>query len=418
MSTNTPRHSRTPQRSSHRPRQAAGQSAGSGTRFRGAQRTGAHRRPPAAPSSRPVQPAGARMRTQSAQRRRADRRRGMTGCVAALAVVVLLALVGWFVVWPVVGDRLGLIDNVADGQAVELTIPEGASGDDIAQLLSENHVVDNPRDYYAAVEQLDAASQIKPGDYALTTHMGAEDVVRQLVEGPNVEGLRLTVAEGLTVSQTAAAVEEALGISADDFTAQAKASNYASDYACLADAANDSLEGFLTPKTYTFGRDAQLTADDVIRTMLDQYEVEVAQFDFASAEAAIQSRYGVTMSDYDIITMASIIEREAITSEQRPKVSSTFYNRLAQGMALQSDATMMYVTGGEVTAADLETESPYNTYLNQGLTPTPICTPSAASIEAALNPAETDYLYFFITQDNEYFSATYDEHLQAIEENR
>lgn len=358
------------------------------------------------------------MRTQSAQRRRADRRRGMTGCVAALAVVVLLALVGWFVVGPVVGDRLGLIDNVADGQAVELTIPEGASGDDIAQLLSENHVVDNPRDYYAAVEQLDAASQIKPGDYALTTHMGAEDVVRQLVEGPNVEGLRLTVAEGLTVSQTAAAVEEALGIPADDFTAQAKASNYASDYAFLADAANDSLEGFLTPKTYTFGRDAQLTADDVIRTMLDQYEVEVAQFDFASAEAAIQSRYGVTMSDYDIITMASIIEREAITSEQRPKVSSTFYNRLAQGMALQSDATMMYVTGGEVTAADLETESPYNTYLNQGLTPTPICTPSAASIEAALNPAETDYLYFFITQDNEYFSATYDEHLQAIEENR
>lgn len=415
MSTNTPRHVRTPQRSSQRSRPAAGRQAhAAGTRFRQAPAAGSHRRP----AARPVQPAGTRMRAQGATRRSATRRRGGAGCVVAIAAVALIALLGYFVIWPVVGDRLGLIDNVPDGQAVELTIPDGASGDDIARLLSENHVVDDPKAYYAAVDELGAASQIKPGDYALTTHMDAGGAVRQLVDGPNVEGRRLTVAEGLTVSQTAAAVEEALGIPADDFIAQAKASNYAADYPFLSAAADDSLEGFLTPKTYSFGSDAEVTADNVIRTMLDQYAAETAQFDFASAEAAIQSRYGVQMSDYDILIMASIIEREAITAEQRPKVASTFYNRLQQGMALQSDATMMYVTGGEVTAADLQQQSPYNTYLNQGLTPTPICTPSTASIEAALEPADTDYLYFFITQDNEYFSATYDEHLQAIEENR
>ncbi len=411
MSTNAPRHSRPPQRSSHRPRHTGEAPRGAHTRSAApAPRQVSARQP------RPVQPASAhlRARAQAADRRR---RTVVTG-VVALVVVALAAALVLFIIVPVVAERLGLADNVPDGQAVELTIPDGSSGDDIAQLLSENHVVDDPKDYYAAVDALDAAAQIKPGDYALTTHMDPEDAVRQLVEGPNVEGTRLTVAEGLTVAQTAAAVEEALGIPADDFIAQAKASAYVEDYPFLAAAADDSLEGYLTPKTYTFAKDDEPDADEVIRLMLDQYEQEVAGYDFAAAEQAIQSRYGVEMSDYDILIMASIIEREAITPEQRPKVASTFYNRLAQGMPLQSDATMMYVTGGEVTASDLEVQSPYNTYLNQGLTPTPICTPSAASIEAALDPADTNYLYFFITQDTEYFSETYDQHLQAIEENR
>ena len=183
----------------------------------------------------------------------------------------------------------------------------------------------------------------------------------------------------------------------------------------MADAQDDSLEGFLCPKTYDFSSAGDLTADTVIRAMLDQYNKDVASLDFSSAEATIKNRYGIDMSDYDILKLASIVEREAITSDQRPKVSSTFYNRLKQGMALQSDATMMYVTGGEVTADDLKTASPFNTYLNQGLTPTPICSPSMESIQAAMAPADTNYLYFYITQTDEWFSPTYDEHLQAIE---
>ena len=114
--------------------------------------------------------------------------------------------------------------------------------------------------------------------------------------------------------------------------------------------------------------------------------------------------------------MASIIEREALTDEQRLNVSSTFYNRLKVDMPLQSDATMMYVTGGEVTADDLQTDSPYNTYLNPGLTPTPICSPSIESIQAALEPANTDYFYFFINENVHQFSETYEEHQQAISE--
>lgn len=245
-------------------------------------------------------------------------------------------------------------------------------------------------------------------------------MIAQLIEGPNTTDNQLTIPEGLTVAQTAARVQDALGISSDDFLAQAKASNYVDDYPFLADAQDDSLEGFLCPKTYDFsGKD--VTADTVIRAMLDQYEAEVASLDFATAEASIKSTYGVDMSDYDIIVMASIIEREAVTADDRPLVSSVFYNRLAAGMDLQSDATMAYVTGGEVTADDLKTESPYNTYLNAGLTPTPICSPSLASIQAALSPASTDYYYFYIVEDGtrsvHAFSETYEQHQQVIAEN-
>ena len=277
-------------------------------------------------------------------------------------------------------------------------------------------MIPDPKDYYSAVRELKADTQIKPGDYLFTTLQDPVSVVEQLMEGPNVEGVTLTIAEGLTVKQTAARVEEVYGIAADDFLAQAKASTYVADYPFLEGAADDSLEGFLYPKTYSFS--GTPTSDEIIRAMLNQYQTEVASLDFESARSAVAQRYGVELSDYEMLTLASIIEREALTEDQRYKVSSTFYNRLEQGMALQSDATMMYVTGGEVTADDLHTESPYNTYLNQGLPPTPICSPSLASIKAALEPADTNYLYFFITFDNEYFSESYDQHLEAIEENR
>ena len=285
--------------------------------------------------------------------------------------------------------------TVEAGVEVEVNIPQGATGDQIASILSENNIIPDPQDYYAEVKAQNADMSLKPGDYRFTTLQDPADVVAQLVAGPNVQGVTLTIVEGLTVEQTAQRVEEVYGIAADDFMAQAKASNYAADYDFLADVADDSLEGFLYPKTYSFA--GTPTADDIIRAMLDQYQVEVASLDFDGARATIKSRYGVELSDYDLLTMASVIEREALTEDQRYNVSSTFYNRLEAGMPLQSDATMMYVTGGAVTSEDLKRESPYNTYLNQGLPPTPICSPSLASIKAALAPADTDYLYFFIT---------------------
>lgn len=154
--------------------------------------------------------------------------------------------------------------------------------------------------------------------------------------------------------------------------------------------------------------------------MLDRYVTATASLDWQSGEAALKGAYGVDFDDYDVLILASVIEREAVTEQDRPLVSSVFYNRMRDGMPLQSDATMGYVTGGEVTADDLKKESPYNTYLNKGLPPTPICTPSIECVQAALNPQSTDYLYFLIIENGTYsnhtFSRTYDEHMAAIEQ--
>ena len=292
----------------------------------------------------------------------------------------------------------------------------GASGDSIASILSENHIVENPKDYYAAVKKLNADMSLKPGTYSFTTLMDATEVVQQLMEGPNAGSDALTIPEGLTVDQIADRVAKAYdSISKEDFLNQAKASNYVKDYSFLEGAANDSLEGFLFPKTYSLGK--KPSADDVIRAMLDQFNTEYKSLDFAGCEAKIKERYGVGMSDYDIINLASIVEREGLNAEQRAHVASVFYNRLAgklDGLCyLNSDATMMYVTGGEVTADDLQSDSPYNTYKHEGLPPTPICSPSLEALKATLEPTDSDDLYFYITQDEEYFSQTYEEHQQS-----
>lgn len=336
--------------------------------------------------------------------------------IGAVVAVIVLAVIAFFAV-PAVRGLLGGEDaNVTAGQQVTVTIPDGASGDMIASILSENHIVENPKDYYAAVKKLNADMSLQPGTYSFTTLMDATKVVQQLIEGPNAGSDALTIPEGLTVNQVADRVDQAYdNISKEDFLNQAKASNYVNDYPFLKGAANDSLEGFLFPKTYSLGK--KPSADDVIRAMFNQFNTEYKSLDFAGCEAKIKERYGVAMSDYDIVNLASIVEREGLNAEQRAHVASVFYNRLAgklDGLRyLNSDATMMYVTGGEVTADDLQSDSPYNTYKHEGLPPTPICSPSLEALKATLEPTDSDDLYFYITQDEEYFSQTYEEHQQS-----
>ena len=306
-------------------------------------------------------------------------------------------------------------EEYPSGEEVVVTVPDGAGGAQIAQLLIENHVISDENVFYQEIQKQNADASMKSGTYLFITGATPSEVVRQLVSGPNATQYQLKLAEGLTISRTAASVEDQLGISADDFIEQAKASNYVDEYPFLDNVSDDSLEGYLFAKTYDLGG-KDITADTVIRMMLDQYKAEVGTLDMDAARDALREDYGIEISDYGLLKVASIIEKEAVTEEDRPLVASVIYNRLSIGMAIQSDATMMYVTGGEVTASDLQTDSPYNTYLYTGLTPTPICSPSLASIQAAMEPAETKYLYFFINDKVHQFSETYEEHQQAINE--
>ena len=332
--------------------------------------------------------------------------------VAVVAVVVIAGAIAGVSRLFAHMDRPTTVAN--PGEVVTVTIPSGAGTADIAQILVDGGVITSTADFKKAVKDQNASTSMKSGNYDFIAGSDINDIVRQLVAGPNSSSERLTIAEGLTVTRVAATAQDALGIPKDDFLAQAKASNYAGDYPFLADVADDSLEGFLFPKTYDFGG-KEVSADGVIRAMLDQHQVEFRKLDMGSAETFIQQKYNVTMSDYDILKLASIIEKEALDDDDRYKISSVMYNRLKTGMALQSDATMGYVTGGEVTAADLKVDSPYNTYLHMGLPPTPICTPSMESIRAAMDPADTNYFFFWITEDEHVFSETYEQHEQAIQ---
>lgn len=334
--------------------------------------------------------------------------------VVGVVVIAVLGFVGLRFVLPLVsGSTTDDSRSIVAGQSVEVTIPAGSSASQIAQSLYDAGVISSTSDFLAQVQRRDLSGSLKSGTYTFVTGGDIDSIFALLTTGPNSSSASLTIPEGYTLKKIASAVETTFGVSADDFIAQATVSNYIGDYPFLSAAANDSLEGFLFPKTYDFSGKT-VTADLVIRAMLDQYKTEMAKIDFTAAEATIRSTYGVTMSDYDILTLASIIEREAVTDDDRPLVASVFYNRLRDGMKLQSDATMGYVTGGEVTADDLKTDSPYNSYLYGGLPPTPICSPGVASIQAALEPSSTDYYYFFISGTVHQFSETYEEHQQAI----
>lgn len=334
--------------------------------------------------------------------------------VIGVAVLGGLAATLYYAVLPrLVGSAASDRPSVEKGVETEILIPDGTGAGEIAELLYQEGIIDDRTAFLQAIKRQDAEQLLKSGAYRLITGADPAEVVRQLVEGPNSTVGSFTVPEGLTVAKTADLAESRFGIARDAFLAQAKASNYVDEYPFLADVANDSLEGFLFPKTYDF-TGQEVTADLIIRTMLDQYAAEISGIDFEGARSTLQDRYGIEFSDYDIITMASIIERETNTDEDRATVASVLYNRLELDIPLQSDATTEYVVGREVYQSDLAEDNPYNSYLNGGLTPTPICSPGIASINAALDPEQTSYMFFYMDGDYHVFSETIEEHEQAI----
>ncbi len=316
------------------------------------------------------------------------RKKGNVAVVALVAVLVLAVAVGGALVFLNWADT----SDVQDGRtgSVTVTIPNGYGSGDIAQLLKEKGVISSTTDFMQAVKVQQAASSLKAGVYEFDYGMSDEDIVDALVKGSSQSGVTLTVPEGLTVAQTAQRVADAFpNISYDGFMEQAKASRYVGEFTFLNGAYDDSLEGFLFPKTYSLEEGA--TADDVIRAMLRQFSTETSSLDWAAA-----TQGGVTLTQYQVVVMASLIERETAVESERPLVASVIYNRLNSGMLLQIDASVAYALGkyDVLTYDDLAVDSPYNLYTNYGLCPGPICSPSLSSIQAALNAETTDYVYY------------------------
>lgn len=348
--------------------------------------------------------------------KRSENRRVKPYVMVALAVVAILIVIATVMAY--LNSRSqdnAQTASITAGEHIKVTIPSGANAARIAQLLVQERVISDGKAFLSAIQKQDVASKIKSGTYELVAGSDYQQLIDRLIQGPNSSENALVVPEGFTVDKLADLVSQQFGISRDDFLAQAKASNYVDEFPFLKDAQNDSLEGFLWPKTYDFSSTTP-TSDAIIKLMLTQYKTETANLDFEGAQQNIKQQYGITMSRYDFIKLASIIEKEALIDEDRPLIASVMFNRLKADMPLQSDATMGYVTKGKVTPQDLKSDSPYNTQNKKGFPPTPICSPGIASLSAAMLPATTDNYYFWITKDEHKFSKTYDEHLQAIKE--
>jgi UPF0755 protein len=288
---------------------------------------------------------------------------------------------------------------------VTVEIPAGSTAEDIGAILAAQGVVRSALEFEVAVRNNEAASRLQAGTYGLETLMDPSEVVAVLVVGPVADTYRVTVIEGLRVSEILTRLSEVSGRPYAEF-----------EQALLEGEVDTSLrempaepgladwEGLLFPDTYEFTRSASPAS--ILQRLASTMEQRVDSIDWSVLEAS-------GFSPYDGLIIASLIETEVLLDDERPTVSSVVHNRLALGMKLDIDATVLYALGTrDISQFDNEVDSPYNTYLVNGLPPTPIAGPGRASLEAAAAPADTEFLFYVLSdlEGHHAFAATIEEH--------
>lgn len=300
--------------------------------------------------------------------------------------------------------------NVEPGQTVVVAVSPGTPASVIYQSLHDAGVV-RASQVREAARSAGVEDQLQAGTYAFVTDMDPDDVVRQLLlGGDDVDGASFTVVEGWTTSRILDELGSQTQYTRSDFEAVLMSDTLSSPYLPEATAditAISRWEGLLYPATYPVGGDA------TPRSILSQMTTEMTIRTTDLVGWSRTEELGITR--YEALIIASLIEREAGTDADRPLISSVIHNRLDEDMRLQIDATVVYALGGvngRVTGEDLKTESPYNTYLVDGLPPTPIGTVRDLSIAAALRPADTDFLFYVLAEKDgsHAFARTYEEH--------
>jgi UPF0755 protein len=298
--------------------------------------------------------------------------------------------------------------EAADGPRARVVIPSGATFRAVADSLAGAGVVRSATLFrvYAKLGGHDRA--VKPGTYVLPRGGSWSGVIDALTEGRGIVAT-LTVPEGFAISQMVPLMERALGTPPDSVAAAVRDTTLRRQL----DLPTPTLEGYLFPSTYTFtpGTSARQAVAEMVREFERRWRPEW--------DTQLQA---LAMSRHDVVTLASIIEKEAQLPEERPVIAAVYHNRLKARMMLQADPTVQYARGqhtARVLYRDLDVDSPYNTYRNVGLPPGPIASPGTPSIEAALFPASVPYLYFVAHPDGHHeFRTTFAEHTQAIREIR
>ncbi|NQV37560.1 MAG: endolytic transglycosylase MltG [Candidatus Marinimicrobia bacterium] len=313
--------------------------------------------------------------------------------ILGISAVSIIALAILILFWPQ--------DNPFEKIKVE--IPKGASLTEIASTLKANNILSNSRTFTMAVKTLGYETDIPAGTYQLRDAYNNYSIITQLVNGSPIMR-RVTILEGWSMKQIAIYLADKINIDDEEFLKLC----YDPQFLNKLKLPYESLEGFLFPETYYFPEDE--APDKVIEKLVTEYQsIMTDTHRGRSAELGF--------SELELVTLASIIEGEAIYDVERPIISAVYHNRLRLGMRLQADPTIQYIIDDSprrLLNKDLRIKSPYNTYLNYGLPPGPINSPGKVSILAALYPEENDYIYFVARGDGYHtFSRTQDEHNRA-----
>ncbi len=313
-------------------------------------------------------------------------------------IVAFLLLVLVFIVWwqPFNLDR------------TEVTIPAGAHAREIAENLSRHHIVRDIDEFLFWLKISGKEKYLKSGTYELYKYKSPLYVICKLASGGKSD-ITVTIPEGLTIYETAEILGRQGITDKEKFVTLCHDKRFVSNLGLK----GPTLEGYLFPDTYSFN--TSQTDSEVIITFVKNSQKHIETFQLDNAD-----------SIYEIITIASLVEKEAKFEDERPVIAKVFMNRLEKRRPLESCATILYaLKKGDnnkyqekkrLTERDLQFDSPYNTYLHVGLPPGPICSPGASSIKAVISPADVDYLYF-VSKGNgrHHFSRTYREHIVAKE---
>lgn len=331
--------------------------------------------------------------------------------VIVLIVLVIIALAATFAVKKFTSTEFG-VGNAE--YSVTVDIPQGSTVNDIADILEENNIVDSAEHFVFLCKVNGMGSGFKFGTYEFNGDADFFEIAEKLNSGDSVDNsVHITVKEGMWLSEIAKAVADEGICSAEEFMRAANSRDYDYDFVKNIPERDNLLEGYLYPETYYVQPGS--TPEEIVDMMLNQFDkVCKAENIYSKAE-----KIGKSLDD--IVIIASLVESEVKFDDERSVVASVIYNRLNEEMKLQIDASVIYAMGERVTRvyySDLEKADEHNTYYTKGLPVGPICSPRAASLKAASEPAKTDYLYY-VVEDKEtgkhYFTADYNDFLEASE---
>jgi UPF0755 protein len=322
-----------------------------------------------------------------------------------LALLALLGVMLGLTVALALSARRALSPPGDAGEAVAFEVKRGATLQSVSRDLERAGVVRSARAFEWLARWRSRAGELRAGEYELSRGFSAERVLAAITAG-NVKTHELALPEGLTAVQVAERVEAAGLAGAAAFLAAVRDPEFAASLGVE----GDTLEGYLFPETYQLARG--LAPRAVVRTLVEHFLTV-----WAEIAPAAEAR-GLSMGE--VVTLASIVEKETGAPSERPLIAAVFLNRLRLGMRLETDPTVIYGIAdfdGNLTRAHLEDASnPYNTYRIVGLPPGPIANPGGAALRAVVEPAETEYLYFVSRNDGTHvFSRSYREHVNAVD---